>query len=299
MNSPLTKQTKQIDTLVKDIYSVVTDPPATLPAADVEAFGRRLAEIISLRLSASGRQTPSLRLSNLGTTCGRKLWYSVRAPELGEPLSGSTRLKFLLGDIWEAVLLFLARMAGHEVTDEQKEVSVHGVHGHIDARIDGSVVDVKSASTLSFLRFKSHLRPADDTFGYITQLGTYVRGLGDSMGFFLVGDKTTGQICLDKHTFKEVDYLKKVTAAREILSGPLPERGFTDEKFGESGNRKLNVTCSYCAFKFQCWPSLRAYQYRKGLGYKIIYLTTVHRNPDVPEVHRSEGEPGSVAETEE
>ncbi len=41
-------------------------------------------------------------------------------------------------------------MAGHEVTDEQKEVELEGLKGHIDCKINGRVVDIKTASGFSF-----------------------------------------------------------------------------------------------------------------------------------------------------
>ena len=59
-------------------------------------------------------------------------------------------IAFLFGDIVEEVVLFLARAAGHEVTDEQKEIEINGVRGHIDGRVDGLPVDVKSASSYSY-----------------------------------------------------------------------------------------------------------------------------------------------------
>ena len=44
-----------------------------------------------------------------------------------EDLKPSTRIKFLYGYILEELLLLCSSIAGHKVTDQQKEVSVEGV----------------------------------------------------------------------------------------------------------------------------------------------------------------------------
>ena len=55
---------------------------------------------------------------------------------------------------------------------------------------------------------------------------------------------------------------------------------------GSSGNRKLDVGCSYCAYKVDCWKDsnngtgLRKFIYANGPR----YLTQVAKKPDVPEV---------------
>ena len=51
-------------------------------------------------------------------------------------------------------MLLFARMAGHDVTEEQKELELDGVKGHKDATIDGWVCDIKSASSFGFKKFK-------------------------------------------------------------------------------------------------------------------------------------------------
>lgn len=243
-----------------------------------QAFGDSLARIVSDRVSETHK--PRLRLSNLGNSCRRQLWYSINSPELAERLSGATRIKFLIGDITESVILFLARLAGHDVTDEQKTVEVHGVQGHIDAKIDGHLTDVKSASPYSFQKFKGGLNPEQDAFGYLSQLGTYTHAEGDTTGSFLAVDKVLGHLHLDTHEFPETDYEPKVTETRAMLASPTPPpRDYTDEPDGKSGNRKLGVKCSYCDFKHTCFPGLRTYQYSRG----PVYLTTVLRPPKVEE----------------
>jgi hypothetical protein len=147
---------KTIDTLVDDIYALL-DPeqPTEFNPENVKDFGHRLADHIHNRLSES-RGHPTLRLSNIGTECWRKLWYSINTPERAEPLSPAARFKFLFGDILEELLLFLGKEAGHTVEGCQDELEINGLKGHRDSIIDGRLVDCKSASTFSFKKLKEN-----------------------------------------------------------------------------------------------------------------------------------------------
>lgn len=268
----------KIDTLVEDIYGLFKHE-VSFSKETVRELGTSLGDMLVRRLSEK-RQNDYLRLSNLGTPCRRKLWYSVCSPQLAEPLPPATRIKFLFGDILEQLLLFLARAAGHLVTDEQKEVEIAGVKGHIDGLIDGELVDCKSASTYSFNKFKSHSLGDDDAFGYLTQLGSYGAALNSKRNHFLAIDKTLGHITLDTWEQPDVDYTQMVEDSRAMLAQDQPpERTFSDVPDGKSGNRKLGVACSYCPFKLTCWNGLRQYNYARG----PVYLTVVNREPRVAE----------------
>lgn len=221
-------------------------------------------------------------MSNLGTKCLRKLWYTVNQSEKAEPLRPEARLKFLYGDIIETLILWLAKLAGHEVKGEQDELEINGVKGHRDAVVDGITVDVKSASSYSFRKFESGLKSSEDAFGYLDQLGAYeYAGEKGTDSAFIAVDKTLGHITVDKHKdLGKKDYAKFVRERQAIVGQPNPpERGYFDEPDGKSGNRKLGMECSYCPFKSECWPGLRTFIYSNGPR----YLTKVIREPDVPE----------------
>lgn len=268
----------KIETLVEDIYAVF-DKDIIVDPKEAETFGVNLGRLVIERLRK--RKDNYLRLSNLGKPCLRQLWYSINTPELGEKLSGPTRIKFLIGDITEAVVIFLARLAGHSVTDEQKEVSIGPVRGHIDAVIDNDLVDVKSTSPFSHAKFKDGLKKEFDSFGYLTQLGAYASALGKSRGHFLSVNKVLGHLHLDTHDLPEIDYEAKAKHVQEVLDGnEPPQRAFSDEPDGQSGNRKLGVACSYCAFKDTCWPGLKTYDYSG----QPRFLTQVKREPRVPQI---------------
>lgn len=240
-----------------------------------------IASVISQKLRPSVEK-PALRMSNLGTKCLRKLWYTVNRPEKAEPLRPEARLKFLYGDIVETLVIWLSKIAGHEVTGEQTELEIGGVKGHRDALIDGTLVDVKSASTFSFKKFQEGLEPGSDAFGYLDQLGAYAYAGENREAAFLALDKTLGHITVDKHNgLGDKDYGKFVEERKAIIAQPEPpERGYFDEPDGKSGNRKLAMECGYCPFRAHCWPGLRTFIYSNGPR----YLTNVIREPDVPEI---------------
>ena len=277
---------KTIDTLIKDIYALFQDGKIELRPEYVTDFGQRLASKIASRITEV-RQEPALRISNIGKPCERQLWFSIKHPEWGEDLPPEVRIKFSFGDILEEYLLFLAKEAGHDVQCEQMEVDLFGVKGHIDAIIDGCLVDCKSASSYSFNRFANHLDGSNDSFGYLGQLGGYVQATRNypeiktkNHGAFLVVDKTLGHICLDIHEFPEKNWETYVQKKKNMLEGDIPPKAYAAIPDGKSGNMMLGMECSYCSFKKKCWTGVRTFLYSSGPR----YLTRVERLPDVTEV---------------
>lgn len=277
---------KRIDTLVDDIYSVF-DKGVEITEEQAADFGKQVATMMTNRIQEERVHTP-LRLSGIGEDCDRKLWYNANVPELAEALPPATRMKFLFGDLTELLLLFLAKITGHEVVGEQDTVSIGGVNGHRDAIIDGRTVDVKSASTYGFKKFKSNGLTEDDPFGYLKQIGAYrYASINDPLlkdttqVSFLAMDKQHGHVVLDTYPADRVDYPKLVERQKEIISSTqVPARGFQPVPEGKSGNMKLDTKCSYCSFKQICHPQLRTFLY----SYGPVFLTHVAREPNVPEV---------------
>lgn len=267
---------KKIETLVEDIYALFEND-IEIKEEDAAEFGKTLGQMLVRRLSTR-REKPTVRLSNAGTPCSRKLWYTINSPELAEKLDAPARIKFLLGDITEELVLFLARLAGHTVEREQEEVYVSGVRGHIDAVVDGELVDVKSASPYSFDKFKEGLTDETDGFGYRAQLGSYRTALGHKRAHFLAVNKVLGHLHLSTENDDGRDYTKLVEDAVQVCKRETPpDRFYNDVPDGKSGNRKLGVGCSYCAFKETCWPGLRRVPYGNGPR----FLTEVVREPNL------------------
>lgn len=281
----------EIDTLVEDIYALFDEDKHHEPNEDnLKALGDNIVDLVRRRLARKDYDRAPLRFSNLGKP-DRQIWYQANHPELGEKLSPKTFHKFLYGDVIEQLLLFFAKEAGHKVEGEQLELEVDGVKGHIDAIIDGVTVDVKSASSYSFQKFKDGKVFTDDPFGYIGQISGYARICSPREGgAFLVADKVHGDIGLtrvDRETVAQWEPAKRIEHLKEVISSEeKPPKCYMPEPEGKSGNMKLGVNCSYCPFKDDCWKDanggkgLRKFIYYNG----PVWLTHVEREPKVEEV---------------
>lgn len=279
---------KTIDTLVQDIEQVLLNGQEGLSDELCEKYGQKFSELLKSRLGPRTVREGTLRMSNIGKPCERQLYYSVNSPQEEEPLPPSAHMKFLFGDAIELLLLFLCEASGHEVEGTQDTQEIEGIKGHRDAVIDGTVVDVKSASSYSFKKFSEGSLAENDSFGYIDQLQSYLyAGQTDDKvtdkdrGAFLVVDKTLGHICLDIHERKKLPYDQIYQHKKAMVaSSKAPPRGFEPVPDGKSGNLKLGINCSYCDFKSKCYPDLRTFLYSSG----PVFLTKVERTPNVPEV---------------
>lgn len=282
---------KQIETLVDDIYELLEKGhPSGAPTPQyLEEFAQAVKDTAASYLKPR-EDKRTLRLSSIGKP-DRQLYYQVKGSREGRvELKGHELFKFMYGNLIEAALIYLAKEAGHKVEDEQKEVKLAGVVGHIDCKIDGALVDAKSASTYAFKKFKYGTLEEDDPFGYMEQLGGYVIAEGADEGAFLAADKTLGHITLLRVPREKVEGLgleKRIEHLKEMLeSDELPPRCYEPVPEGKSGNLALPIGCSYCADRFNCWSDanngigLRTFLYSTGPK----HLTHVEKEPNVMEV---------------
>lgn len=277
-----------IETLIEDIYGLLGGTSVNeIPEELFLEFSKRMESLARSRVVQTEYKN-RLRLSNIGKPCERQTYLSIHKPELEEALPPVARIKFLYGDVIEELLLFLAEAAGHKVEGQQDEMDLEGVKGHRDAVIDGVLVDVKSASTFSFNKFRDGDLVDNDPFGYIGQIQSYLEASQDDplvtdkdRCAFLVMDKTLGHLCLDIH--KKVPFDVREIARRKVavMDGDvIPDRAFSPVPDGKSGNMKLPMECSYCSMKHACHDGIRTFIYSNGPR----YLTRVEKTPDVPEV---------------
>ena len=274
-----------ISTIPEDIYNLL-DPESDhiVDEENIVSFCESLSDVLRMRLRRSTHSSSGLRFSALGRP-DRQVWYDNHPIEGGkEAITGRTAMKFLYGDVIEALLLFLTKEAGHEVDMEQAEVEVDGVKGHIDARIDGVIVDVKSASPFGYKKFKDRSVTEDDPFGYVDQLAGYANVLtpGEDAAW-LAMDKVSGDICispLSKTVIKHHQPQDRITEQKAVLNmDEPPPFCYDDVPDGKSGNMKLPTGCSYCSHKFRC-KAPRVFLYSTGPR----FLSVVAKLPDVVEV---------------
>ena len=285
------KHTKTLDTLVEDINSVLTDissgikPDVKEEQLDKFLNNTKLALLDWLEPRKSSGK--GLRMSVIGRPA-RQLWYDnhiERETEIHDP---STQLKFLYGHILEHLLLFLVELSGHEVTAQQKKVLVEDVNGHMDCKIDGEVVDVKSASPMSFKKFKNGTLYEDDPFGYVAQLAGYEHNEPSNNGGLFAVNKSSGEIALFRP-----DELMKPNAEKlikdlkeKLKANEPPKKCYEPIPHDKTGNFKLPVGCVYCPHKFVCHSDsnegngLRVFKYSNS----NVFMTTVANLPKVEEI---------------
>ena len=132
--------------LVDDIYKVVTSkeiPEGVDLYDEIENFGENCKRLMTKLFTEERDDGRRLRMSNIGRD-DRYLWNAVNNSDVKEEMTPNTYVKFMYGHLIEEMLLFLTRVSGHEVTDEQKQCEVAGITGSMDCKIDGVVTDVKS-----------------------------------------------------------------------------------------------------------------------------------------------------------
>jgi len=283
---------KKLNTLVQDIYDTVAvlndGESLNIPEEDIQEFGTAMMDALRSWSTPRDRSDQhTLRMSNVGRPL-RQLWYDIRSDDDVPPISSPNFIKFFFGHMAEPFMFLLIKLAGHTIIDEQKEVKVSGVTGHMDCKIDGEVVDIKTASSFAFRKFKNGTLREDDPFGYLAQLAGYEESEGTTKGGFLVINKENGELALycpeelDKPNVK-----KKIKTIRSFLnSGELPDQCYESVPEGKSGNMKLHRQCVYCRHKNTCHKNvnggegLRVFKYAN----KLVYFTKVVKEPRVPEI---------------
>jgi len=279
----MTKKKKTVDTLVKDIYDLVSTketPKGVDLDKCIDEFGEGVKSLMQTLFSEKrNADNRTLRMSNIGRD-DRYLWHVAKGSPK-EELLPHTYMKFMYGHLIEELLLFLTKASGHTVTDEQKRCEINGIQGSQDCRIDGVITDIKSASTYGFKKFKEGTLEFDDPFGYIAQIKAYAKAQGATEGGWLALEKQNGHLTYLKMDLsnnnidQRIDELKAVVASDAIP--PVCEEPVPD---GKSGNLKLPVKCSYCAYKKSCYPNLRTFLYSRG----PVHLVKVVNEPKVVEL---------------
>jgi hypothetical protein len=277
---------KSIDTLLRDIAEVLKDGGRTalLDPANYIKFSTNMGKLAINQVVSETYPRPHknvVRASELGTKCLRQHYYKVNEPDKAEQLPGNVRFKFMYGNLIEEMVLLLAREAGHTVEHEQEVVTYTTsegteIVGHIDAQIDGVVVDVKSASPYGFEKMLNKT-DWDDTFGYKPQLSFYhlyfPHLIVDDPRFLLV-DKVSGRLGYGyMETIPGIDLSNmadNLSSAAHVDPSEAEMALRRQSVKGHSRGTTLPTVCSYCAFKRHCWrdandgAGLRAFSYSTG-----------------------------------
>lgn len=211
-----------------------------------------------------------------------KPFCQLHAEKLGWeklPEVNSFKIKMLYGDMTEVIAVALLLAAGIEIVDLNKRVLLNTEAGDISGELDliirdgnsYSLWDIKSASKFAFeKKFESYQALKDnDDFGYLEQLYGYTKAERTETpdikaGGWIAINKESGEMKVvhadpddeDQYTTKINNTITKYLEADETNF----ERCFEDEPetFYRklTGNRKLHKTCTYCSFRYTCWPNL-------------------------------------------
>jgi len=280
---------KNLSTLVNDIYKTVSDLNSgdkSIPDECLESLATGIKRAIEDWATPKPDDGFLLRMSNIGRPA-RQLYYTRKSSKRVTP-DAPTLIKFLYGHLLEEVLIFLVKLSEHNVTDQQKEVTVNGVKGHIDCKINGEVIDIKTASGFAFKKFKNGTLREDDPFGYMSQLAGYEQAEGTDKGGFLAINKESGELAL--YQPEDLDKPNVENIINKILNifkfNKIPDKCYSPIPAGTKGNMKLPRGCVYCPHKIECHKDandgsgLRLFKYAKG----IEYLTRVKYEPKVEEI---------------
>ena len=219
-----------------------------------------------------------MRMSGLGKPlCQQQLDKKGKEKEL----QYNTIIKFLMGDLLEAVAIAVMRGAGIELEKIQEPVKLKigntELGGTYDVKIDGKVWDIKSASPSNFMgkfgEFGSYTKiKGDDPFGYIMQGHLYGEADNVPFGGWIAINKVTGEFAVCEAPVNQEEDRKEMlqTATEnikvlesnkkfeklfhEIPETYVPKSGKQKGIRIETGNTILESICGYCDFRKHCWP---------------------------------------------
>lgn len=243
----------------------------------IEQFGEDCKA--AMRKQFSSRDDYRIRMSGVGRPlCQQQLEKKGMKQDVGY----NDIMRFLLGDLVEAVAIMVMKSVGVNIVDEQRKCTVklagQDINGTLDVilDIDGEekVWDIKSASPWSFAnKFSGRggydAIKEDDPFGYIMQGHLYGEAEGKPFGGWIVIDKSSGEWDFveapqdqskDRETYlKDAhDRVDKLVndAPFKVPFESVPETYTVKGQKIETGNRLLPKVCSFCSFKEHCWKNV-------------------------------------------
>ena len=239
----------------------------TISADTIEQVASDIKDALQRQFGSGGRSGDfRLRMSNIGRpSC--QLWYEKNKPEAALPLPTTFVMNMMLGDIVEAVFKGLLKEAGVKYEDSDSvtlKLSDDEIKGTYDIVMNGAVDDIKSASNWSYTnKFHSYETLAEsDGFGYIAQLAGYAKASGKQVGGWWVVNKANGDFKYVPAKWMDVDKeIEKVEETVAKLKENKFERCFEPEEETwykeKTGNLVLNKNCTFCSYRFDCWPEMR------------------------------------------
>lgn len=200
-----------------------------------------------------GEQYPTLRVSELGEACARKLWYKFNWVLPPEKFNGKQLRLFDRGNLEEERFIRPLIEMGVQVFNEQQEVTA--CDGWLTGHIDGMALGLpEGPKTPHLLEFKTHGQKSYDDlvknkvqkskFRHFVQTQVYAYLLGITRIMYLAVNKNTDQIYQERYeTDKKFAEAQISRAERIIYAGEPPQRISENPQWFE---------CKFCYFRDVC-----------------------------------------------
>jgi len=252
----------------------------------IEDFGEACKASLRRQFTEDRKDGFTLRMSSIGRPlCQLQM---EREGASREPPPYNLKMRFIFGDMIEALAMCILKASGVNVQSEQVKVSTEiadeVIEGTYDLEIDNEIWDIKSASPYSF-KYKFGEQGGfgaiakENSFGYLPQGYLYAEGSGKKFAGLIAIDKSSGEWALTEVPPGDSEYKEAAlsTVKKNITAIKKKEpfrRLFSDvaEKFRKSltGNRVLDMVCNFCSYKEACW--------KEGLQY-LPQRKSVSKNP--------------------
>ena len=266
----------------------------------IEEFGNACKDAFKKQFTEKRQKEFKYRMSNIGKPLCQLQMEKSGAE--AEPMPYNAKMRNLFGDLIEASAITIMKASGIEVKDVLKKVKHKfknsEISGTMDVKINNKIWDIKSASPYSFTnKFGESggfdALKQDDAFGYIAQGYMYGEADKTEFGGWIVINKSTGEWCTTEvppEDSSKKETIKKVESNIDKLESDSSfKKCFSDvEEFfykKPTGNRVLNVSCSFCPYKRPCWGNQIQYlpqQQSKSKNPKWVWYTELN-NPRVDE----------------
>ena len=191
-----------IYTLIENFLYDAVGGKVKLPPAVIEEFKEACGKALEKQFNE--KIDWRMRMSGLGKPlCQQQLEKKGIKGEI----QYNTIIKFLMGDLLEAVAIAVMRGAKINIEKTQSPVTLKlgdtNLGGTYDIKIDGKVWDIKSASPASFMskfgEYGSYNKiKEDDPFGYVMQGHLYGEGENVPFGGWIAINKVTGEFAVCK-----------------------------------------------------------------------------------------------------
>ena len=186
-----------------------------------------------------------LRMSEVGKPlCQQKL----KKKGVKQEYEYNAVMRFIIGDLIEALAIVIMKAAGIKIQESQKKVSMKianiDLQGTYDVKIEDKIYDIKTASPYAFdskfgewggyTKIKD-----DDTFGYVAQGFSYAHADNCDFGGWIAINKSTGEWAICE--VPEQQEHEKLQALRQIKSNiESLDKEFVDDLKKNIDNGRIN-----------------------------------------------------------